>query len=376
MRILHLEPWLEGSHAAFVETLERRLAAEWTVLGLPGRHWKWRMRGSAMYFASNERPALVAGHDLLLASSFTPLAELVSLVGELRDVPKVLYFHENQLTYPTQTGETDQRDHHFGFTQLVSASVSDLCLFNSRYNLDSFLAAGTDLVARMPDARPQGWPGVLASRCEVLPVPLELSRFARSPCVDDTAGPQRDRGPIILWNHRWEHDKDPECFFRVLDVLARKKVPFRLVVCGRSHVRNPPVFDSLAERFGSRLLHLGFLSSRTEYADLLGRAHLVVSTARHEFFGVSVLEAVHAGARPVVPDRLAYPELFPARFRYADESDLASTLEQLCTSWTRGDRDLRRDRRTLTAPFDERRLVPRFRERFRRLLGEVTTEHP
>ena len=38
MRILYIEPYDAGSHAQFGRTLVRGIAAEWTVLTLPGRH--------------------------------------------------------------------------------------------------------------------------------------------------------------------------------------------------------------------------------------------------------------------------------------------------------------------------------------------------
>ena len=36
---------------------------------------------------------------------------------------------------------------------------------------------------------------------------------------------------------------------------------------------------------------------------------MIVSTAGHEFFGISVVEGISAGAYPVLPKRLAYPEI-------------------------------------------------------------------
>ena len=136
LRVLYLEPFEGGSHAAFTRILTRRVHADWTVCTLPGHHWKWRMRGAVPYWALAAQDILTRPYDLVWASAYVPLAELVGLVPALSRLPKVLYFHENQLAYPQQ-GEARERDHHYGVTQLISGLAADRLLFNSRATKDS-----------------------------------------------------------------------------------------------------------------------------------------------------------------------------------------------------------------------------------------------
>ncbi|MBK8976934.1 MAG: DUF3524 domain-containing protein [Planctomycetes bacterium] len=356
LRVLYVEPFDGGAHAAFGDALAAHGGAAVTRLSLPARAWKWRMRGAGLWLAERHRAELEAPHDVLLCSSFTPLADLVALVPALVRLPKVVYFHENQWQYPVR--EREPRDHHFGFTQLVSAAVADLCLFNSRHNLATFLGHCQAVVDAMPDARPRATVRALAARSEVFPVPVELPAVDAAELREVPPGPARAAGPHILWSHRWEHDKDPDTFFAVLRALHARGCPFRLLVCGERYDRAPAVFEAARQELADRIDHFGFAATRADYEALLRRAQIAVSTALHEFFGIAMLEATHAGALPLVPDRLAYPELFPREYRYRDATELTDRLAAACRGWVAGAVDLRGDRRTLTERYDARVLAP------------------
>jgi hypothetical protein len=55
---------------------------------------------------------------------------------------------------------------------------------------------------------------------------------------------------------------------------------------------------------------------------------VVFSAARHEFQGLAMLEAVSAGAFPVVPDDLCYQEQYPPLCRYPN-GDLQAAADRI-----------------------------------------------
>lgn len=364
MKVVYVEPFDGGSHKRLTDRLTAAPFAEWTTLTWSAHHWKWRMRSAAV-LAMLEHRAAFAGQDLVFASSFVPLAELVGLLPELQAIPRVLYFHENQLAYPSD-GEPDVRDLHYGVTQMVSGLAATRCVFNSAYNRDSFLEQAERLLARMPKPRGRGWVAQLRERSEILPLPLELPREPVK--LDPPTPAERQAGPIIGWNHRWEHDKNPELFFETLFALQAEGLPFRVIVLGERFAKAPPIFASAARRLGDRVLHIGYAPSRVDYLALLARCHIAVSTARHEFFGIAMLEATHLGAMPVVPNALAYPERFPAEFRYAGPADLRQRLATLIAAFVSGRSSLRASRRELTAAVQADVVLPRYRALFERLV--------
>jgi len=347
LRLLILEPYFGGSHRSFIELLKGLFSSE--LITLPARKWKWRMRLSAPYFAEQLHRS-GKKFDRILCSTFIDVATFRGMAPAwVRQVPLLTYFHENQFVYPTRTD--NERDFHFALTNMTTALASDSTAFNSNYNLDSFIYGINGLMKKSYDMKLADPGGLIRARARILHPPIDFNS------IDNTPTPERSGPPVILWNHRWEHDKDPETFFKAIAELDRKGHDFRLVILGESFKDIPPVFKEVEEKLSGRILHWGFLNSREDYAKWLRRSDIVVSTAGHEFYGISVIEAVRAGCRPLLPNRLSYPELFPEEYLYND-GKLDKKLEELVIA---GDRLTNSEAIDLTERFSWKSLAPEYR---------------
>lgn len=356
-RWLIVEPYFGGSHRSLVEGLQRELDVDFELWSLPARKWKWRMRGSALAFAERAREQ-TAKFDGVFVSSMTNVAELRGLLPRAwSELPWIVYFHENQLRYPVQ--HFDARDHHFAWTNVVTAEAADRLLFNSAFNRDSFADDLEALLRKMPDARPQGPAERIRRRGEVLPVPID-----DSPLLGLEKTPRE--GPChVVWNHRWEFDKGPELLLRAVRAMADCSASVHVSILGQSFRTRPPLFDEIASTLGDRLQHFGPIEDRREYWRVLSTADVALSTAIHEFQGLAVLEAARAGAVPLVPDRLAYRETWPRAWRYADEDLEAALLDRIenVARWREEDPS------ALAHPFTWSDAAPHWRALFQRPLA-------
>ena len=323
MRLCLLEPYYTGSHKAWADGYQARSRHDVQQLTLPGRFWKWRMQGGAVTLAQQVQ-ALHDRPDMLLASDMLNLPVFLTLAGPaFADMPVALYFHENQLTYPLQPGE--KRDLHYGFINLVSALRADIVLFNSAYHLEEFFDELPRLLKHFPDYTELWTVEALRRKSQVLPLGLELAALdAYRPEIPPT------ERPLILWNHRWEYDKNPEAFFRAVYTLVDEGLDFGLVLLGESFRNQPAEFLEARERLPGRIVQFGYAEDPGVYARLLWQSDIVVSTALHEFFGAAIVEACYCGCYPILPRRLSYPELVPADLHadclYDDDGGLLDCL--------------------------------------------------
>jgi glycosyltransferase involved in cell wall biosynthesis len=139
--------------------------------------------------------------------------------------------------------------------------------------------------------------------------------------------------PVLLWNHRWEYDKNPGLFFETLFQLKDEGFAFKLIVTGESFSDIPPIFQKAKTILKDRLLHFGYAKSKTEYYRLLSMADVIPVTNYQDFFGGSIVEAIHFGSIPLLPGRLAYPEHIPenlhSKFIYLTDQDFKSKLKAM-----------------------------------------------
>ena len=320
-----VSPYHTGSHLSWAEGYASHSRLRVIPLTMAGRFWKWRMQGGPIELAEQARQLLATEGppSAILATDMLNLPVWLGLLrGELpADVPVSLYMHENQLTYPPRPNE--QPDLTYAMTNWLSQLAAQRVIFNSDYHRRSWFGSLPSLLKHFPDYNHWGKIEAVQARSLVLPVGIRCGRIDEARSTIDQS---EEKPPLILWNQRWEYDKRPDRFFRLLYRLAEEGIDFRLAVAGEHFRRQPEEFEEARQRLADRIVQWGFVESASAYRLLLCRADLVISTADHEFFGISILEAIAGGAFPLLPNRLSYPELIPTELHpaclYADEDDL------------------------------------------------------
>jgi glycosyltransferase involved in cell wall biosynthesis len=367
-RVAVAEPWLGGSHAAFVEGLRAALGLPCGVVALPARSWQWRMRLASIRLAA-QLDALDPAPDVVLATDYVNLPALVAASRTAARVPVLYYLHENQLTYPRRRGA--EGDPEFGGINVLSCLVATRCAFSSCHQREAFLDAALAYLSREDSVDAAAAVADIEARSEVVPPGFDPQRFdaARRRRADRAGRPLR-----VVWPHRFDHDKNPDDLFRALAELAAEGLPFEVAALGRQSAELPPAMERARAALGDRVVAFGHLEGDA-YAEALAAADVVVSTAYQETFGLAVVEAIRAGCAPLLPRRLSYPELLggaAAGSLYDNRGHLKRMLRRMMRE-PDAVRAATGDLWRTTERFTWASVGPRFREL---LIAVLTTGHP
>ncbi len=333
MKALLLSAYDAESHRLWRHNLQAMFPLiQWHDLILPARYFAWRVRGNSLSWAFNHRATLTDNYDFLLTTSMTDLSALRGFVPALGRVPTLVYCHENQFAYPANPDPRAARPNPIEpqMLSLYTTLCADQLVFNSVYNRDTFLHGVAELLGKLPDHVPTGLIERL-QHAHVIPVPLSEDVFV-------TAAPQR--GVIepdvlnIVWNHRWEYDKGPALLLAIVEGLIASGVRFRLHLLGQRFRQAPAPLQQLqalleghCEGQGITPGHSGYIADRQAYCHLLTSADVVLSTALHDFQGLSLLEATALGCTPLAPRRLVYPEYLGPEFLYTGADNTATEAD-------------------------------------------------
>ena len=328
MKVALIEPFFIGSHALWSFGLQKFSRHHIEIFSLKGKYWKWRMHGGAVSLAqsfvnSDFLPDLILAGDMLDLTTFLALSRKKS-----QHIPCAIYFHENQITYPWSPTDPDiklKRDNQYGFINYTSALAADACFFNSTFHKASFLQHLPTFLSQFPDYQGLDEIDGIRDKSVVLPLGLDLKELS---IISHNNKPEV---AVILWNHRWEYDKNPDTFFKVLFRLKEQAIPFQLIILGKSYARTPPVFEEAKSKLAKEIIHFGFTDNREDYAQFLHLADILPVTSWQDFFGGSIVEAIACNCYPILPNRLAYPEHIPPTFReehlYHSEEELFQKLK-------------------------------------------------
>ncbi len=278
------------------------------------------------------------------------------MVPALAATPSLVYFHENQFAYPPS--QQQRQSIEPCILNLYTAMAAERLLFNSQYNLSSMRQGAESLLRRLPDYVPTEQVMAGLQRATVLPVGIDPVAPARRAAGDRLS---------LLWNHRWEYDKGPALLLAVVKACAARRLPLDIHIVGQQFRHSPPEFQAIRRCIDNSetlaLASWGYIQARADYRALLEQCDVVLSTALHDFQGLSVLEAVAAGCSPLLPDRLCYPEYYGGKVCYGGagtEQEAAAAVDALVQRLAQKRAGL------LSAPMVEElfwpALVPRYRE--------------
>jgi glycosyltransferase involved in cell wall biosynthesis len=320
LKIAAIETFYGGSHQVFIDGLIQHSRHNITLFTLPDKFWRCRMKKGAAEIIQNADN--LKEFDLIFMTSLCNVSELKALVGPTCP-PIMLYVHEDQHTYPRSTKQ--KRDFQVEWIDFMNTVTADLVIYNSDFHRNSYHSALRTFIKEIPRTTlsSEYWIKRAQERsATIYPGTDTPDNISKHSSVNNV--------PRIIWNHRWEYDKQPILFLKTLIQCMDAGYDFEVILLGQSPSTLSKKYKILINQLSERIFHYGYVESREDYFSFLASGDIVVSTAIQENFGLSIVEAVQCGCFPLLPNRLSYPEIIPKEYHasmlYNTDDELFSRL--------------------------------------------------
>ena len=126
----------------------------------------------------------------------------------------------------------------------------------------------------------------------------------------------------VIFPHRLDKDKGVDEFIQIVESMP--EVNFYISVYAPSEDNS--YFKKLK---GFPNVHFLTGEDDVEHLRSLHKSKIVLSCAKQETHGYSMIKAVLSGAIPLVPNREVYPELYPQEFIYKDVEDTIKKIRAI-----------------------------------------------
>lgn len=336
-----LETFYGGSHKKWADEFVLNSRHKIAIISLSANHWKWRMNGGAISMIE-KLSHFQLKFDFIIATDMLDVALFKALLpSKYKNTPIILYMHENQLVYPRS--EMDKMvnkgiDYSYGFMNYTSMLASNAIWFNSDFHYNSWFNALEKFLTRLPDHKEMHLIEQIKTKSEIVSLGIDFSM------IDCVSNKENNDPPILLWNHRWEYDKNPELFFNTLIELKEVGLDFKLIVLGERNSKSPAIFNEAHNKLKNEIIHWGYAESKTIYFELLNKADFIPVTSNQDFFGISTVEAIASGCTPLLPSGFAFPEHLPKdvaqKHLYKDSAEFKTKLIQLLSQPKRENKEL------------------------------------
>ena len=322
-----VEPYYGGSHRSWADAWVRHSRHDISLVTHPDEFWRWRLRGGAVTLAA-DFAELVDARGRPDAVVVSGLVDVAGFAGHARrslgDTPLATYVHESQLLYPLAPNQ--RADTSAALVNWQSLVASDAIWFNSAFHRDALRDALPGLLGSQPAPTHRDLIEPVFARASVLWPGVEADALI-------AAKRTHREVPRVLWNQRWDHDKNPHSVFSALVQMVEEGIDFTVALAGQNQRPDNPDFAWVHDQLGDRIDHHGYLPDG-QYEQLLLSSDVIISAADHEFFGIAIVEALAAGSVPVLPTRLSFPELIAPQWHDAalyPDGDLRNRLRTVPT---------------------------------------------